>query len=174
MRLQPQPVPIPQRRFSHLHIDLVGPLQYSDGFNFIFTVTDRTSKWMEAGPLSDTSAAECTKALLFSWISRFWLHEMITRGTQFTSNIWSQLCEMLHISHCQTTAYQPESKCSRKTPSPSHECALCLRRHGDLVQGVTFCTFRPPCTAEGRHWSLPGLGSFWRYNCPAQRIFTRR
>jgi transposase InsO family protein len=30
-------------------------------------------------------------------------------GTQFTSNIWSKLCEMLHISHHQTTAYHPES-----------------------------------------------------------------
>jgi hypothetical protein len=27
---------------------------------------------------------------------------------QFTSNIWSKLCEMLHISHRQTTAYHPE------------------------------------------------------------------
>jgi hypothetical protein len=25
--LAPQPIPIPQRRFSHLHVDLVGPLQ---------------------------------------------------------------------------------------------------------------------------------------------------
>ncbi len=32
-RLAPQPIPIPQRRFSHLHVDLVGPLQYSNNFN---------------------------------------------------------------------------------------------------------------------------------------------
>jgi hypothetical protein len=29
----PQPFPIPLRCFSHLHVDLVGPLQYSDNFN---------------------------------------------------------------------------------------------------------------------------------------------
>jgi hypothetical protein len=36
---------------------------------------------------------------------------MITsdRGPQFTSNLWFKLCEMLHISHRQTTAYHPES-----------------------------------------------------------------
>jgi hypothetical protein len=62
MRLQPQPVPTPQRRFNHLYIDLVGPSQYSSGFNFIFTVIDCTSKWMEAVPLSDTSAAACAEA----------------------------------------------------------------------------------------------------------------
>jgi hypothetical protein len=31
------------------------------------------------------------------------------RGPQFTSNLWSQLCSMLNITHCQTTAYHPES-----------------------------------------------------------------
>jgi hypothetical protein len=42
------PIPIPQQRFSHLHVDLVGTLQYSNNFNYIFTFIDRTSKWMEA------------------------------------------------------------------------------------------------------------------------------
>jgi hypothetical protein len=55
-RLAPQPIPIPQRRFSHLHVNLVGLLQYSNNFNYIFTIIDRKSKWMEAIPLSDTSA----------------------------------------------------------------------------------------------------------------------
>ncbi len=38
------PIPIPQGRFSHLHVDLVCPLQYSNNFNYIFTSIDRTSK----------------------------------------------------------------------------------------------------------------------------------
>jgi cleavage and polyadenylation specificity factor subunit 1 len=93
-----------------LNIDLVGPLQYSGGFNFIFTLIDRSSKWMEAVPLSDTSAAACAKTYIFSWISCFGVPELITsdREKQFTSNIWSQLCEKLHISHRQTAAYHPE------------------------------------------------------------------
>jgi hypothetical protein len=50
-RLLPQPIPIPQQWFAHLHIDLVGPLQCSNGCNHIFTIIDCTSKWMEAIPL---------------------------------------------------------------------------------------------------------------------------
>ncbi len=102
-RLAPQPIPIPQRCFSHLHVDLVGPLQYSNNFIYIFTIIDHTFKWMEAIPLSDTSAAACAKALTFTWISRFGVPETITsdRGAQFTSNLWFNLCEMLHISHKQ-------------------------------------------------------------------------
>jgi cleavage and polyadenylation specificity factor subunit 1 len=91
--------------------DLVGLLQYSNNFNHIFTIIDRTSKWMEAIPLSDTSMAACAKALTFSWISRFGVPETITSdyGPQFISNLWFKLSEMLHISHKQTTAYHPES-----------------------------------------------------------------
>jgi hypothetical protein len=110
-RLVPLPIPIVQQRFSHLHVDLVGPLQYSNNFNYIFTIIDRMSKWMEAIPLSETSPAACAKVLTFTWISRFGVPETITsdRGPQFTSNLWFQLCEMLNISHKQTAAYHSES-----------------------------------------------------------------
>jgi hypothetical protein len=92
-----------------------GTLQYSNNFNYIFTIIDRTSKWMEAIPLSDTSAAACAKALTFTWISRFGVPETITsdRRPQFTSNLWFKLCEMLHISHRQTTAYTTLSRTVR-------------------------------------------------------------
>ncbi len=125
----PQPIPIPQRRFSHLHV-LVGPLQYSNNFNYIFTIIiDRTSKWMEAIPLSDKSAAACAKALTFTWISRFGAPKTITsnRGSQFTSNLWFKLCEMLHISHKQTTAYHPESNGAVERLHRRLKDALCAR-----------------------------------------------
>jgi transposase InsO family protein len=48
--------------------------------------------------------------ITFTWISHFGAPETITsdRGPQFTSSLWFQLCEMLNISHKQTTAYHPE------------------------------------------------------------------
>jgi hypothetical protein len=62
-------------------------------------------------PLSETSATACARALVFSWITRFGVPETITsdRGPKFTSNVWSQLCQMLHRTHRQTIAYHPES-----------------------------------------------------------------
>jgi hypothetical protein len=98
-------------RFSHLHVDLVGPLQYSNNFNYIFTIIDCMSKWMEAVPLSETSVVECAKALTSTWISRFGVPETIISdcGPQFTSSLWLQLCEMLNISHKPTTTYHHES-----------------------------------------------------------------
>jgi hypothetical protein len=64
---------------------------------------------MKAIPLSETSAVACTCALVFSLIIHFGVPETIAsdRGQQFTSNIAH--CDMLHITHRQTTACYPES-----------------------------------------------------------------
>ncbi len=39
----------PRRGFSHIHVDLVGPLPVSkEGFTHLFTVVDRSTRWPEA------------------------------------------------------------------------------------------------------------------------------
>jgi hypothetical protein len=84
---------------------------------------------MEAIPLSDTSAAACAKALTFTWISRFGVPETITsdRGPQLTSNLWFKVCEMLHISHRQKTAYHHESNGAVERLHHRLKEALCAR-----------------------------------------------
>ncbi len=61
--IRPKPIPVPQRRFAHIHIHLVGPLTPSNDFNHILTDIDRMSRWMEALPLANTAAVEVTAAL---------------------------------------------------------------------------------------------------------------
>jgi cleavage and polyadenylation specificity factor subunit 1 len=80
-------IPVPQWHISH--IDLVGPLQYSNNCNYIFTIIDRISKWMEAVPLSAISIADCAQALVFHWITYFGVPDTITsdRWLHFTSNL---------------------------------------------------------------------------------------
>jgi hypothetical protein len=39
-----QHIPVPTRHFSHIHVDLVGPLPPSKGFTYLFTIIDRTSR----------------------------------------------------------------------------------------------------------------------------------
>jgi hypothetical protein len=45
---------------------LVGPLQYSNNCNYIFTIIHSTSKWMKAIPLSQISAVASALTLFFS------------------------------------------------------------------------------------------------------------
>lgn len=101
----------PQRRFGHIHVDIVGPLPPSEGRRFIFTIMDRSTRWPEAVPMSDATAASCATALLSGWISRFGIPDHITsdRGTSFTSQLWTSLGELLGTSIHHTTAYNPEA-----------------------------------------------------------------
>ncbi len=87
IHLAPTAIPVPQRRFEHLHVDLVGPLPNSAGFSYLFTVVDRTTRWPEAIPLLGITAAECAAALFTGWIQRFGVPAYLTsdRGAQFTS-----------------------------------------------------------------------------------------
>ena len=55
---------IPERRFDHIHIDLVGPLPPSRGYTYLLTIVDRFTQWPEAIPLSDISTLTCARALL--------------------------------------------------------------------------------------------------------------
>ena len=110
VHLKPLHIPVPGRRFSHIHVDLVGPLPNSGGCTYLFTIIDCTTRWAEAVPLAATSAADCARALFRGWVARFGVPAAITsdRGAQFTSALWAALCRLLGTQHVQTTAYHPE------------------------------------------------------------------
>lgn len=101
--------PTPSERFDALHVDLVGPLDYSQGYRYIFTIVDRYTRYPDAIPLVDATAAECARALL-GWISRFGMCSHLTsdRGRQFVSELWRELHLLLGIQHATTLAYQPQ------------------------------------------------------------------
>ena len=107
-----QPIAVPERRFSHLHVDLVGPLPTSqDGYRYLLTAIDRSTRWLEAVPLKDMETASCTEALAAQWIARFGVPAAVTtdRGAQFTSAAWATWCTGLGVDHIKTTSYHPQS-----------------------------------------------------------------
>ncbi len=60
-----QPIAIPARRFTHIHVDIVGPLPAATcGSRYLFTVVDRSSRWLEALPMSEMAASSCADALI--------------------------------------------------------------------------------------------------------------
>lgn len=62
---------IPERRFDHVNIDLVGPFPPFRGYTHLLTMVDRTTGWPEAVPLTSTTAAEVVRALISTWVARF-------------------------------------------------------------------------------------------------------
>ena len=68
--------------FDHIQVDVVGPLPPFNEFTHLLTIIDCFSRWPEANPLSDTTAASCAQALVFHWIACFGtpLHMSSDRG----------------------------------------------------------------------------------------------
>ena len=99
----------PSSRFEYLHVDIVGPLEYSRGYRYIFTIVDRYTRYPEAIPIPDATAAECARALM-QWISRHGMCSKVTsdRGRQFISELWGELHVLLGIQRTTTLAYQPQ------------------------------------------------------------------
>ena len=95
---------VPQRRFDHINIDLVGPLPPSQGYTYLLTMVDRFTRWPEAIPLSDITTLSCARALVSNWISRFGLPSDMSsdRGPQFTSELWKAMAQLL-VMFCKAT-----------------------------------------------------------------------
>ena len=64
-------IPVPTRRFAHVHVDIVGLLPSCQGHSYLLTMIDRTTRWPKVVPLSSISTEYCVCAFISTWISRF-------------------------------------------------------------------------------------------------------
>ena len=105
-------IPIPGVRFSHVHVDLVGPLPASrDGSTYLLTMIDQSTRWPEAVPLSCFDEETVLEAFITKWVACFGMPARITtdRGTQFTSGTWGDWCQKQGVQNITTTAYHPQA-----------------------------------------------------------------
>jgi hypothetical protein len=103
---------LPAKRFTHGHIDIVGPLLASSGgCTHLLTMVDmlcggrRQSRW-STPPLPAVQAA-----FFKSWVSLFGVSAFLTldRSMEFSSAVWSEMCSTLGISHRLTTAFHSQA-----------------------------------------------------------------
>ena len=106
-----QQLPSPTSKFETIHVDIVGPLPMCDTHSYILSIVDRFSRWPVAIPMQGISSKECAQALLKGWIQFYGTPISIVtdRGRQFTSSLWTELCQLMGATHNMTTAYHPQS-----------------------------------------------------------------
>ena len=104
-------IAVPDQRFSSVQVDIVGPLPPSEGYRYLLTVWDRTSRWLEALPLMEANAKNCCLAFINGWIQRFGLPKIVTsdNGNTFVAQLWQGLHQHLGIKVEYTPPYHPSS-----------------------------------------------------------------
>ncbi len=105
-------IPIPTARFSHIHVDIVGPWPASRaGSRYLLTMIDRSTRWFEAAPLPNITAELVLDTFVEMWVARFGVPRHVTtdKGTQFTSGTWGSWCQRMGVEHIKTTSFHPQS-----------------------------------------------------------------
>ena len=97
--------------FHHIGLDFLGPLPTSNGCRYILWIGDHFTKWYEAIPLPDYTAATASDALLERWICRFGSPYSIhtDRGTNFESQLFANILKKLEIDKTRTTVSRPQT-----------------------------------------------------------------
>ncbi|TPX29974.1 hypothetical protein SeMB42_g08025, partial [Synchytrium endobioticum] len=105
-----QPLPILQKRWSHLSMDFITHLPKYKSYDAIMVVIDRFSKMAHFIPTTESINAEKTAQLFVNEIVK--LHGLpddivSDRGPQFISNFWQELHRALRTTVSLSTAYHP-------------------------------------------------------------------
>jgi Integrase core domain len=107
-----QPMPVPDGRWEEVSIDFVTGVPVSSGYNAVMCAVDRLTKRRRLIPCTDEIDARGAAELYIKHIyCQYGLSLFITtdRGTQFTAELWRQICRRLGIKQRLSTAYHPET-----------------------------------------------------------------
>ena len=93
-------------------LDIVGPLsQTSDGNRYVLTFQDELSKYSLATSIEQQDAVTVAKTFVEEVVLKFGKPQMILtdEGSNFESEVFTNVCKHLKIKKIKCTAYHPQS-----------------------------------------------------------------
>ncbi|KAL5010990.1 hypothetical protein ScPMuIL_013295, partial [Solemya velum] len=98
--------------FSRIAMDILGPLPMTESGNkYILVVQDYFTKFVETFALPNQEAKTVARKVVDEVFSRYGVPETIhtDQGSNFESQLFSELCENLQITKTRTTPFHPQS-----------------------------------------------------------------
>jgi hypothetical protein len=97
---------------DQVSVDICGPFPVSNQGNTVLLVAvDHFTRWIEAYPLMDQTAATCADALYNNMFTRFGCPRILhsDNAPNFSSEIIKELCTMMGTKKTSTAPYSPQS-----------------------------------------------------------------
>ncbi len=139
-------VPIAGEPFSHLIVDIVGPLpRTKSGNQFLLTIMDQTTRFPEAIPLKKVTAKVVSQALL-KYFTQMGLPKVIQsdQGSNFLSKIFKEVLILLGIKQVTSSAYHPASQGALERFHQNLKAMLrcyCMQEEKDWDLGIPYVIF---------------------------------
>ena len=107
MQLVPSGIPM-----DRIATGILGELPIMENGNrYILVVSDYFTKWTEAFPMPNMESKTVAKIIVEQVVARFGTPRIIhsDQGRQFESELFGEMCSLLHIERTRTTPYHPQS-----------------------------------------------------------------
>ena len=98
--------------FEVVAMDIVGPLPSTDNGNvFMLVICDHFTRWVEVMAITDHTAQTVADVFVTEFVCRFGLPIQIhtDQGTEFMSNLFKQMCQLLNLKQSRNTPYHPQA-----------------------------------------------------------------
>jgi hypothetical protein len=147
VKLQPEHIPVPRRRFSHLHIDLVGPLPKSAGYTHLFTAPCRHLRRTVPGvgafpPLLQAADRRQSRHCVYSQAKTLYITSRRRGGAAAKTWAACRRCRCA-TTRGHLTADTEGSAAAGQAPPPRH--LQMSRRHSSVFAYTASLSFRPTC-----------------------------
>jgi transposase InsO family protein len=100
-------------------LNIVGSLSRTlDGNKYVLTFQDELSKYTLAIPIKQQDASKIARDFVEEFILKFGIPQMVLtdQGSNFMSEVFTNICKLLRIKKLKCSAYHPQSNGARREP----------------------------------------------------------